>query len=56
MILCDLEIFAEHHKFGDGHDGGFVHDLLEGWILACGVCEFAVVLEDYFEVVFVFSG
>lgn len=56
MQFCDLEILGEHHELVDGHDGGLVHDLLEGRVLACRVAGLAIVVEDYPKVVLVFSG
>ena len=52
----DFEILGEHHELVDGHDGGFVHDLLEGWVLAGRVAGLAVVVEDDSQVVLVLAG
>lgn len=55
VVLGNLKVLAEHHKFSNSHDGGFVHYLLERWVLPSRIGEFAVVLEDYLQVVLVLS-
>lgn len=50
-----VEVLAEEHEFIDGHDGCFMHDLLECWVLPCCVAHFAIVLEDNLNVLFVSS-
>ena len=46
--LWYFKVFSEDHKFVDGHDGSFMHDLLEGRVLSSCIAHLTIMFKYYF--------